>query len=92
MTKQKKSRRARRSFSPECKADVVRLCQSNGEKVGDVAKPPPIGVSTSRASSLLRQYSAQLCVSTGPSKTSFIGCSMSLSEKIRPALRIETPL
>jgi transposase-like protein len=38
MTKQKKSRRARRSFSPEFKADVVRLCQSNGEKVGDVAK------------------------------------------------------
>jgi transposase-like protein len=38
MTKRKKSRRARRSFSPEFKADVVRLCQSNGEKVGDVAK------------------------------------------------------
>jgi transposase-like protein len=38
MSKKRSSRRARRSFSPEFKADVVRLCQNGQEKIGDVAK------------------------------------------------------
>jgi transposase-like protein len=38
MSKKRSGRRARRSFSPEFKADVVRLCRSGEEKIGDVAK------------------------------------------------------
>ena len=38
MSKKKKERRARRSFSREFKADVVRLCQNGPEPIGDVAK------------------------------------------------------
>lgn len=34
----KKQRRARRKFTDEFRADVVRLCQSEGESIGAVAK------------------------------------------------------
>ena len=34
----KKNRRARRSFTPEFKAEVVRLCQTGGESVGAVCE------------------------------------------------------
>lgn len=38
MSKQKSGRRARRNFSPEYKADVVRLCRSGDESVAEVAQ------------------------------------------------------
>ncbi|MEZ4438591.1 MAG: transposase [Polyangiaceae bacterium] len=31
-------RRARRRFTPEFKADVVRLCRAGGESIADVAR------------------------------------------------------
>ena len=34
----KKQRRPRRKFTPEFKADVVRLCQSGSEGIGEVAR------------------------------------------------------
>ena len=34
----KKQSRSRRKFSPEFKADVVNLCRSGGESIGDVCK------------------------------------------------------
>jgi transposase len=34
----KKQRRARRQFSDEFRADVVRLCQSEGESISEVVK------------------------------------------------------
>jgi transposase-like protein len=34
----KKNRRARRHFTPEFKADVVRLCREGGESVGAVSR------------------------------------------------------
>jgi transposase len=37
-SKKKQSRRARRKFTPEFKADVVRLCQSEGETIAGVSK------------------------------------------------------
>ncbi|MCA9620142.1 MAG: transposase [Myxococcales bacterium] len=33
-----KKRRARRKFTPEFKADVVRLCRAGGESIADVAR------------------------------------------------------
>jgi transposase-like protein len=69
MTKQKKSRRARRSFSPEFKADVVRICQSNGEKVGDVAKRLSLTETAVRAwvkrAGCLRRMASCVCKSYG---------------------------
>ena len=34
----KKQHRARRKFTPEFKADVVRLCRTGGESIGQVSK------------------------------------------------------
>ena len=36
--KNKKQRRARRSFTPEFRADVVRLCQSGSESIAEVSQ------------------------------------------------------
>ncbi len=36
--KNKKQRRARRSFTPEFRADVVRLCESGNESIAEVSK------------------------------------------------------
>ena len=37
-TKNKKQRRARRSFTPEFRADVVRLCESGNESIAEVSE------------------------------------------------------
>ncbi len=37
-TKNKKQRRARRSFTPEFRADVVRLCESGNESIAEVCQ------------------------------------------------------
>ena len=36
--KNKKQRRARRSFTPEFRADVVRLCESGNESISEVSQ------------------------------------------------------
>ncbi len=36
--KNKKQRRARRSFTPEFRADVVRLCQTSNESIAEVSQ------------------------------------------------------
>ena len=38
MSSSKRKRRKRRKFTPEFKADVVRLCQSGGESVGEICR------------------------------------------------------
>jgi transposase-like protein len=38
MTEKKRERRARRKFTPEFKADVVKLCRSGHEPIGEIAK------------------------------------------------------
>lgn len=38
MSQRKKKRRARRQFSDEFKADVVKLCREGGESIGAVAE------------------------------------------------------
>lgn len=38
MSEKKKERRARRKFTPEFKADVVKLCRSGNESISEVAK------------------------------------------------------
>ena len=37
-SKKKQSRRARRTFTPEFKAEVVKLCQTEGETISGVSK------------------------------------------------------
>jgi transposase len=38
MSSSKRNRRKRRKFTPEFKADVVRLCRSGGESVGEICR------------------------------------------------------
>ena len=38
MSEKKKARRARRKFTPEFKADVVKLCRNGNESISEVAK------------------------------------------------------
>lgn len=37
-TMERRSRRARRAFTPEFKAEVVKLCRTSGKSVGEVAR------------------------------------------------------
>lgn len=78
MTKQKKSRRERRKFSPEFKADVVRLCQSGQESVAAVAKR--LGLAQSSVRDWLRQAERKAGLSDSNALTTSEKNSLSFEE------------
>jgi transposase len=84
--KNRKQRRARRKFTPEFKADVVRLCQSGGESTAEVSERLDLTLSS------VRQWVAKAEDSAGPAGSSLTTNEQEELQRLRrenKRLRIE---